>query len=151
MPYRTIPERRIAKLKSTSVSVEGDCWIWTKATTWNGYGLSALNGKKTTAHRVMYGLHNGPIPDGLELDHLCRNRLCVNPEHLEPVTHSINLRRGLEATGCKRGHPYSPENFSLINRANGKFERRCKACHRERNRNAKSRHRKLEQLSGARG
>lgn len=78
------------------------CWPWQGAVAPNGYGLvNCLNhsGRRSTAgaHRVAYELERGPIPDGLELDHLCRNSVCVNPAHLEPVTHQENVRRMWEA------------------------------------------------------
>src|SRR4051812_22635773 len=103
MPYKTIPVNRVARLKRTSIKFSGECWIWTKSKTWNGYGLAAFEGKTTTAHRVLYQLIKGPIPAGLDLDHKCRNRLCVNPDHLEPVTRRENLHRGFFARGCVNG------------------------------------------------
>lgn len=118
---------------------ESGCWIWTAATTGNGYGVFYLGGKLLTAHRASYILYRGSVPDGLDVDHLCRNRLCVNPNHLEIVTRSINLKRGLEARGCKNGHPFSIETFSEVRRSDGRIERRCILCHRIRNRRAKRR------------
>lgn len=89
------------------------------------------------AHRVVYEELVGPIPDGLMLDHLCRVRHCVNPEHLEPVTNRENVLRGeghsakaARATHCLKGHPYAGENLRIL--SNG--WRRCRACHRERER-----------------
>lgn len=69
------------------------CWFWLGATNSDGYGRIRIEGKTKFAHRIYYEHHIGPIPDGLELDHLCRNRSCVRPEHLEPVTHKENIRR----------------------------------------------------------
>jgi hypothetical protein len=70
------------------------CWIWSKTQGNGGYGLYfPRKGSSISAHRYVYELHKGPIPDGLELDHLCKNRLCVNPEHLEAVTRTVNVRR----------------------------------------------------------
>lgn len=146
MAYKTIAANRIARLKRTSIKMSGDCWIWTKSQTWNGYGIAAFEGHGTTAHRVTYQLVKGPIPEGMDLDHLCRNRLCVNPDHLEPVTRKENLERGFEARGCKGGHENIDENFSLVRRSDGRIERRCKLCHRTRNKNAKNRRRQLAKL-----
>lgn len=70
------------------------CWQWVKAVQSNGYGRVSLGGRMKYPHRVMWELLVGPIPEGLDLDHLCRNRACVNPTHLEPVTRSTNLLRG---------------------------------------------------------
>jgi hypothetical protein len=83
----------------------GPCWLWKGHVGPNGYGYA---GKGKLAHRVVYEALVGPIPDGLDLDHLCRVRACVNPAHLEPVTRAENLWRGALArlTACPRGHPY---------------------------------------------
>lgn len=82
------------------------CWLWTGALWPNGYGKTARPFFSTQlAHRVFYMAHGRKIPDGLDLDHLCRVRHCVNPEHLEPVSRSVNLQRGFDARKtCKRGH-----------------------------------------------
>jgi hypothetical protein len=78
-------------------------------------------------HRRAYERAYGRIPDGLEIDHLCRNRACINPEHLEAVTHAENVRRAaVLVTGCKQGHPFTPENTYLFR---GKY-RRCRTCKR---------------------
>lgn len=124
----------------------GDCWNWTASLNSHGYGqfMAALHGRHKRphpAHRVVYELLVGPIPEGLELDHLCRNRRCVNPDHLEPVTRSENIRRGAgpaatrnrraQQTHCKRaGHPLSGDNL----RIGSKGERTCRACRNEQKR-----------------
>lgn len=69
------------------------CWVWTAASNGRGYGRIWVDGRPHPAHRVAYEIHVGPIPAGMEIDHLCRNRGCVNPAHLEPVTRRENLRR----------------------------------------------------------
>jgi len=113
------------------------CWRWTAAIKGNGYGNSWLDGRNQPAHRVIYQLLIGKIEAGLDLDHLCRNRICVNPDHLEPVTRSVNLKRGLsgenlakklrEMTHCKRGHEFTDENTRAY-----RGHRHCRACARER-------------------
>ena len=123
----------------------GPCWIWTASIKPNGYGqysLARIAGKKTVAyaHRFAYELLVGPIPHGLQLDHLCRVRLCVNPDHLEPVSRSINLRRGGHARAvCRRGHDLTdPANTRL----DSKGVRFCVPCWRIRYQAAGQRYRR---------
>ena len=117
---------------------ETPCWVWTAAKTW-GYGSFRIGGKGSLmakAHRVAYELLVGPVPDGLDLDHLCRNRACVNPAHLEPVTRQTNLLRGhgltaahASATHCPQGHPYDLMNVIHGTQWGGKgIHRGCRAC-----------------------
>lgn len=73
------------------------CWVWQRAVLKTGYGSLRIAGRTVRAHRHYYEKHRGPIPQGLVLDHLCRNRRCVNPDHLEPVTFEENCRRGAQA------------------------------------------------------
>lgn len=86
------------------VVTDAGCWEWTGQRTAAGYGQYRRN----YTHRLSYEQHVGAIPEGLEIDHLCRNRACCNPDHLEPVTHAENMRRGSFGmrTHCPRGHAY---------------------------------------------
>lgn len=91
----------------------GGCWLW-KAARRNGYGHFGISGRTTAyAHRLSYEWLIGPIPEGLQIDHLCRNKLCVNPEHLEAVTQEVNTQRaheGKRKSHCPHGHEYTAEN-----------------------------------------
>lgn len=102
------------------------CWPWEGAKNAKGYGRVYVAGRRWYAHRMTYTAFVGPIPVGLELDHLCRNPSCVNPDHLEPVTHAENGARGIKATKprCVSGHRFSFENTHW--RRDGR--RRCRAC-----------------------
>lgn len=119
-----------------------ECWPWMAATTGKGYGLIWWDGHLVVAHRVGFILTRGPVPDGLDLDHLCHNadpacsggptcahRRCCNPYHVEPATRADNLSRGAghgTETHCRHGHPYSGDNLYLY--ANG--HRACRTCNR---------------------
>lgn len=113
------------------VHITADCWLWKGSRNPQGYGLIGTwktDGLRTTvgAHRVAYELVVGPIPDGLELDHLCRVRHCVHPGHLEAVSRLENMQRGSVAlqTHCKRGHLFDEAN--TYKKPNG--TRKCRAC-----------------------
>jgi len=115
---------------------EAGCWEWQGGRTSAGYGHAYLDGRMQYVHRVMVERMSGsPIPPGREVDHLCRNPPCCNPNHLEVVTHAENMRRGRfgAATHCPRGHAYEGANLR-INASNG--GRECRACIRERKRRA---------------
>lgn len=124
-----IPEQR---------SALGPCWQWTASTTAGGYGQirdGGTRGSMLYAHRLAYEFTVGPIPDGLQLDHLCRNRACVNPSHLEPVANRENGLRGqsfaainARKTHCPQGHEYTPENTVVYSKDGS---RRCRICRSE--------------------
>jgi HNH endonuclease len=111
------------------------CWLWLgKHDERNGYGYFFLGKRWVTAQRAAWMLLRGPIPDRMHVDHVCRNRACVNPDHLEPVTQAVNLsRRVLIKTHCLRGHPLTEGNL-MIEVVNGKQIRRCKKCRQKRKR-----------------
>lgn len=126
---------------------ECGCWLWLGSTNGNGYGNFSYQGRTRNAHRVSYELHYGSIPEGMEIDHKCRMRCCVNPAHLEPVTHAENMRRSPDAapavyrnkTHCPNGHPYVGENLYRY-----KGKRHCRTCLVKRTREWRATKRNLE-------
>jgi hypothetical protein len=130
----TKPVRRF--MEKVDVDCDAPCWRWTGAMSRGAYGAFHYRSRLAVAHRVAYEIFVGPIPVGLDIDHLCRNHWCVNPNHLEPVTRRINLLRGetriaqnVAATHCPQGHEYSAAN---TRRETG--GRRCRMCDRLRHR-----------------
>lgn len=117
-----LPARYWAKVDRTD-----HCWTWTACINSRGYGCFAVNGKAQLVHRLSYADAFGDIPDGLTIDHLCRNIRCVRPDHLEPVTLAENIRRAADTkTACRRGH-------TLTFRP-GDRQRRCRTCENDRRR-----------------
>jgi hypothetical protein len=128
----TTEERFWAKVNFDGPPWNGTpCWEWTASLT-KGYGRFVINGRRQMAHRVAYEWLRGPIPDGLTIDHLCRNTICMNHVHLEPVTMKVNLARGFSPyavngrkTHCPAGHSYTENNTT---RWRGR--RICRKCRR---------------------
>jgi hypothetical protein len=132
----TVAERFWPKVNKTE-----SCWLWLAAVT-DGYGMFWLDRRYQKAHRVAYEMLVGPIPEGLQLDHLCRVRNCVNPAHLEPVTALVNQQRGVgtfadthgKKTHCVHGHEFTADNTYWFTNSRGFRGRMCKACCRDRDR-----------------
>ena len=108
-----------------------ECWIWQGGKSHNGYGQMTSEGTTVRAHRVTWEIENGPIPVGLEIHHLCQNPACVNPNHLEVVTHEKNMHEFIPPnklkTHCPKGHPYDEENTYIVPTTGW---RQCKTCRR---------------------
>ena len=111
---RTEHERFWSKVESG----DNGCWIWSSAITQAGYGQFHYKSRTVYAHRFAYEQIYGGIQEGMDIDHLCRNTKCVNPRHLEAVTHKVNLQRGIGLTAnnkrkthCKRGHELNGKNI----------------------------------------
>lgn len=111
----------------------GPCWIWRGVKNREGYGRFRLfDNVRIMAHRFAFEVQVGPMPDGLEPDHLCRVRACVNPSHIEPVTQAENIRRRSQAkTHCVRGHEFTPQN-TYHQPSSPDHWRSCLTCIRER-------------------
>lgn len=126
-------ERRFMRRVET---LPNGCWEWQGAKMGNGYGQIGVGGKHWAAHRYAYVELIGPIPDGLDLDHLCRNRACCNPKHLEPVTRQENINRSAKNGGaqnkakthCPKGHEYSGANLYI----HPSGRRCCRTCTNQR-------------------
>lgn len=116
------------------LDASGVCWEWTGALTPKGYGVIWYEGKLWQVHRLSYTLLVGPIPEGHTLDHQCRNTVCADPDHLDPVTQRVNMERGAwgakwrQRAGievCSQGHPFTKENTYT-----GGGQRDCRICRR---------------------
>lgn len=110
------------------VDKTGNCWEWIACTNNDGYGRFRLNGKPQLTHCLSYEDKFGKIPKGLELNHICRNRHCVNPDHLEAITHKENIQKGISAnrnkTHCPQGHEYTEKNTYI----HPSMKRMCRTC-----------------------
>lgn len=122
-------ENAAFQLFFSQVDAAAPCWVWLGRTTKRGYGVFRVDGREIRAHRWSWEALVGDIPEGIVLDHLCRNHPCVNPDHLEPVTRAENTRRGpipkrnASRTHCPARHPYSDENTVIHNGT-----RHCRIC-----------------------
>jgi len=137
--HRPVIERLNEKY---AIDEETGCWLWTACLDKCGYGkfnMKLPDGRKETlAHRALYFLFKGKIPVDKEIDHLCKTRNCVNPEHLEAVTHEVNILRGDYTSNhrngrkmyCKRGHELKGSNV-LINKWKGYITRKCRTCNND--------------------
>ena len=138
-PKRVFKVRRLTPIERFFKHVDKTegCWVW-KGSKWKDYGCFRIDGKSVKAHRFAYESLVGPIPEGMQLDHLCRNRSCIRPDHLEPVTNLENTLRGenfiarhIAKTHCAHGHSLSGDNLR-IEIVNGGKRRVCRTCNRER-------------------
>jgi hypothetical protein len=138
-----ITDKQLKRFWSKVNKTPGGCWLWTGNKNPNGYGRICINYTGTLAHRTSYEIFKGEVPEGLVLDHLCRVRNCVNPEHLEIVTDRINILRGTgfsaknaSKTHCPQGHPYDDKNTRINLDKKGKYQsRHCKTCNKQRSQN----------------
>lgn len=149
---KTISNKTPIHVKLILYSEDGPngCRVWMRGRNTHGYGRVSYNGKWCAAHRVSYETFVGPIPAGLDLDHLCRNRACINPAHLEPVTEKENALRGIgfcalnaAKTHCKYNHHLDGDNL-YIYQYRGRLQRQCRVCREAR----RAKHRaKIKSLS----
>lgn len=156
-------EAELPEVIASKIRVESSgCWLWTAATDRHGYGKIRWQRKTQFSHRVVYALLRSESIDGFDLDHLCRNVGCCNPTHLEPVSHTENLRRGegrqatlaryAEPRDCPRGHPlYGPNLYEYRAVKNGYeyINRMCRTCRAANDRKRKARRREAAQNPAA--
>lgn len=136
VPTLQVPVLEPAQVEKFWAKVEKreGCWRWKGLMSKDGYGVTTLNRRPYRAHRVAYTLMRGSIPTGLTIDHLCRNRACINPAHMEPVTMRENTLRGFGLTAiharkthCSNGHPFAGDNLRIHRRG----YRTCMICRRK--------------------
>jgi hypothetical protein len=149
MRYKSIPKLTTEQIgrfwERIDVHQPAGCWEWRGAQIKGGYGqFATFRHGGFMAHRVAYELLIGPIAQGMQLDHLCRNRLCCNPDHLQPVSAMVNTHRGhgpagenAKKTHCKNGHAFTPENTFYFPSQHGR--RTCRTCWQARSASASSR------------
>jgi hypothetical protein len=139
MPAHKPISERLADLSMPEPNT--GCWIWIGHVDRCGYGKVGSVDGESLAHRASFKTFVGPIRDGFELHHRCRERSCINPDHLQQVRHADNVaaadytknHRNGRKRRCKRGHPFTPEN-TIIKRSNGAERRNCRTCAREQKR-----------------
>ena len=123
------------RLIERSERTDTGCLRWAGAHTPKGYGQMRHEGRTQAVHRLAHEAWIGPIPDGYEVDHLCGVRDCIEPTHLEAVTHAENVRRQLASiTHCPSGHAYTPENTVTYVTGRGYPSRKCRTCKNARHR-----------------
>lgn len=161
-PFLSLPDHYLARAReriiASTLATSDGCWVWQRKVDHGGYGQARFTdagGRKRDvgAHRFSWAAFRGPIPPGLQIDHVCRNTLCVNPDHLEPVSSKENVRRGKAALGrwgrqrdshrttCNHGHPLNDDNVLYYARADGYVVRICKPCRARSSREWKARRR----------
>jgi len=146
-----VTDRDLARFnRKTSIQGNG-CLLWTDKP-WNKYGILRMGCRNQRAHVLSYEHYVGPVPNGLELDHLCRNTLCVNPTHLEAVTHKVNVLRGegwaaknARKTHCPQGHSYAVHAVYYRRRDGTEFKQ-CGTCQKETKRRWARKQRQIRRL-----
>jgi hypothetical protein len=137
-PPGTPPRITCDEVTQDNPNVVGPCHVFRGGLNSGGYGQVSINGVPVGVHRIVYEREVGPIPAGLVVDHMCRNRACCNVDHLRVVTYQVNATENVVGSGpqvnaakthCKRGHEFSPENTYRLPRG-----RECRTCKREANR-----------------